>query len=92
MLPVGQADDLQRLRVLPVEKNTDLTHCIAAVSHQKDLKLDSDDIDPQLLLHSSAAGFVQMYVHVCFSYLDPYIMSIYMVTKCALFIPRIEKP
>ncbi|KAF0697237.1 Aste57867_12065 [Aphanomyces stellatus] len=59
MLPVGQTHDVQRLRVLPADKTTDLNHCIAAVSHPPHAKADSDD-DEQLLLGSSAAGFVQI--------------------------------
>ncbi|KDO26175.1 hypothetical protein SPRG_08536 [Saprolegnia parasitica CBS 223.65] len=60
MLPVGQVDDLQRLRVLPVEKTVDLAHCIAAVIHKSSIKDDDIGMDPQSLLAASAAGFVQI--------------------------------
>ncbi|OQR93792.1 pre-mRNA cleavage complex II protein Clp1 [Thraustotheca clavata] len=60
MLPVGQVDDVQRLRVLPVDKGPELAHCIAAVIHQSNVKDDDLGMDPQSLLDASAAGFVQI--------------------------------
>ncbi|CAK4671620.1 hypothetical protein LEN26_017597 [Aphanomyces euteiches] len=57
MLPVGQVHDMQRLRVLPADKSSELNHCMAAVSHPPNAKADNED-DEQLLLSSSAAGFV----------------------------------
>ena len=62
MLPIGQVDHMQRLRITLIEKTPDLANSILAVCHVSSNKNDMMDDEYQDLLTSSAAGFVYMSV------------------------------
>jgi hypothetical protein len=59
MLPVGQSDQVDRLRVVPISVTSDLTHSILAVCHVREAtNNDCSDTDQSFLLGSAVAGFV----------------------------------
>ncbi|TDH65294.1 hypothetical protein CCR75_001809 [Bremia lactucae] len=64
MLPVGQMESQnERLRVVPVEKTSDLSHTLAAVAHSRSSQDTSCSTSANLswLIGVPAAGFVFMY-------------------------------